>query len=521
VKQTLNAPLSSIFPDLPHWATVPAPILKDLRVVAVPAFWGIALLVLGTLFFRHPLGILGSTVDGIACSAIAALMAGQDFFYRTTSWSMALPVSRGRVWGQRIAIAGLAMLPVLVTAFVMDWFPLVYGTQFHANSTGWLRLVHLYLEPAITALCLAPWLTLLSRSALFGVVFSTGAMVLSFIFTSSLFEIIGISHPQEAAATFTQYAMPCIWIFGAVMGWRKFMTLEVIEPGAKTAKLTRTATTQRVRRTSATWQLFKKEIMLQRFPIALAAIAMGLAFVLKKEQTALWTLVYPAAIVIVIASVSCAEERQLGIAEWQVLLPVAFWRQWVMKFFVTYSLAAIVGVALPLILLRYKTNELRNLEGVDLLPLVTVFGASLLMFVVITMYVSSLCSSGIKAVMAATWVNVLAAYLIGQSFEAYVTFLWKQEYMTETWSAHDGVVRHTKTFFTPEGGDWWLDAHYLPFLISVIGLVALAMIFAMRNHQSAERGRARVLRQLFVFAVYQAVVMLSVFSFWNWYSWLH
>jgi hypothetical protein len=125
-----------------------------------------------------------------------------------------------------------------------------------------------------------------------------------------------------------------------------------------------------------------------------------------------------------------------------------------------------------------------------------------------------LSSSGIKAVMAGTLANILAAYLITQSFVAYATFLRKT-----------GVDAYAGEFSpdvqTSPPDEWWLDAHYSPFLISVFGLVALAMICAMRNHRSAERGRRRGLRQILAFAAYQAIVMLSVFIFWNWYSWLH
>ena len=69
--------------------------------------------------------------------------------------------------------------------------------------------------------------------------------------------------------------------------------------------------------------------------------------------------------------------------------------------------------------------------------------------------------------------------------------------------------------------EWWFDVRYWPFLLSILGLVAMAMIFAMRNHRSAERGNLRVVRQLLVFASCQAVVTLATYIFWSWYTWLY
>jgi hypothetical protein len=519
LKQTLNAPLSSIFPDLPHWAALPLPILKDIRVAAVPAIWGIAILVLGALFFRQPLGINGLTIHAIACSAIAALIAGHDFLYRTASWNMALPVSRGRVWRQRMMIAGMAMLPVIAVAFFMDWFPLFFSGSY-VIPMSWRRVGDLFIEPAITALCLAPWLTLVSRSPLFGTVFSTGAMVLVFIISASLFELFGVNEPQQAAATFAQYAMPCIWIFGVVMGWRKFMILEAIEGSAKAGTITRSATTQRVRRTSATWQLFKKEIMLQRFPLGLAALAIGLVFLLKNEHATLWTLVYPVALVVLMASVSSADERQLGTAEWQVVMPMGFWKQWLIKLSTTWTLAFVVGLMLPIAVLFYKTGELQKIENLDSLTAIPILAAGSFLFVAVTMYVSSLCDSGLKAVMAAMLVNVLAAYMIAQSFMGYTNFLWTSGFVTTTEKGqfvfHDGEMTRS-----PESTEWWTHVEYWPFLISILGAISLALFFAARNHRYAERGLGRVLRQLVGFAVYEFIILGSAFAFWNWYTWLH
>jgi hypothetical protein len=67
----------------------------------------------------------------------------------------------------------------------------------------------------------------------------------------------------------------------------------------------------------------------------------------------------------------------------------------------------------------------------------------------------------------------------------------------------------------------WLRTEYIPFLLSLAGLAALAFFLAMRNHRYAERGPRRLLRQITAFAAYEAVAAALITMFWNWYSWLH
>lgn len=524
MKQTLNAPITSILPDLPRWAALPLPVLKDVRVAAAPAICGIAAIVLATLFLRQPfsLGWTGVAIHSITCSAIAAMVFGQDFMYRTAAWSLALPIARTRVWRQRMLIAALAMLPVTILGFLVDWGMFAFGTNYHVEPNAWFNFGIALLEPALTALCMAPWLTLISRSPLFGTIFSIGTLYGVFIVSLALFRLLGFDEPEQTAGEFGMYAMPCIWIFGAVMGWRKFMTLEAIEGTAavSNSKATRARAAQPIRRGGAAWQLFKKEIMLQRVPLGLAALAMGLVFLLKNEQAELWTLVYPVALVVLMASVSSAEERQIGTAEWQVVLPMAFWKQWLMKFSVTWLLAFVVGLMLPIAVLFYKTGELQEIENLDSLTATPILAAGSFLFVAVTMYVSSLCNSGLKAVMAAMVVNVLVAYMLTQSFLGYTNFLWTSGAVTTTergqFVFHDGEMTRSL-----ESGEWWNHGEYWPFLISILGAIGLALLFAARNHRYVERGPGRVLRQVIGFAVYEFIVLGSAFTFWNWYIWLH
>jgi hypothetical protein len=511
VKQTVNAPVSSILPNFPHWISLPVSVSKDIRVAAAPAAWAIAILLLGALFLQQPLGFSGVAIHAVACSAIAAIVAGQDFLYRTASWNMALPTSRARIWRQRMLIAASAMLPVIACGFLVDWIPVFARQMFYVNWSSWRFIASSLFEPSVNALCLAPWLTLISRSPLFGTVFSIGTRFLLYVTTETLLRFAGLIEPEITADKFATYAMPFIWVAGAMLGWRKFMRLEVIEAWAgKAGTKAHSGAAQKLRRSSPTWQLFKKEMFVQRFPIALSVVAMGLVAFLTKEQTSLWTMVYPVALIVVIGSIASADERQMGTVEWQVLLPIAYWKQWIVKYFTTWGVAVVFGFILPLWIWSAKTGELRKAVGPDLMEIAPIFAAATFGVVTVTLYVSSLCNSGVRAVMASAVVNLFAAYLLIQSFEGYTNFLWKNGNVTEQ---GEFIFQNGDIANRPASIDWWLHAEYWPFLIAIFGAIGLAAIFSARNHRYSERGLGRILRQVAAFAVYEVLAFLTIFTF--------
>jgi hypothetical protein len=512
VKQARTGPIVIVLPD---WLRAPIGISKELHAVLPIALCGLlAMLLSPALSIGNTLFLLPYA---LTCCAIGAMAIGHDFAHGTFGTILALPVSRRRLWWNRIAVAAPSVVALAVAAFLI-------GCAAEIGSGLWGYLRYYLVTPIFGALCLAPWLTLISRSPLFGTIFSAAIPSLVWAIGEEIGSRFGFRPSAFTGEQFRTYVMPILWVIGAVLGWKKFMTLEVIEGAmcARAGKATRRGSRQGVRRSSVAWQLFKKEIMLQKFSLGLAAVTMGVTSLLNSDQTALWTLVYPMALVVVIGSLSCAEERQLGTAEWQTLLPVAAWKQWLIKFVTTFGLAAVVGVVLPLLLLGYKTNELHRLDEVQFRRALMVFAACLFMFTVVTMYVSSLCSSGLKAVMSAVWVNVLGAYLVTQLFLGYAQFLWRQDSVAESWFDGDAALALERTqgdeWWMHE--DWWLRWQFAPFLLSIFGVIGLAMVFAMRNQRSGERGAFRALRQVAAFAGFQAVAMLGAYIFWNWYAWL-
>jgi hypothetical protein len=467
----------------------------------------------------------------LACSGIGALAFGHDYIHRTLGSFLSLPIPRSKIWWMRLRISFLAMLPLafLQIACFNSLALWAFFSGIHVNMDRWYLVLRVQAQsaavPMLSGLFLAPWLTLVSRSPLFGTIVS---MILPFILgliSTSLLVASGFDQQETPWQPLRLIPMIVLSIVFGILGWRKFKSLEVIdgEIGAAARCSTRGLRADQIRRQSPMLQLFRKNLMLLRMPILLAVLGMLLTLFLNEGQAALWTLVYPAAIVVLIGAVSSADERQLGVAEWQTLIPVAFWKQWTIKFFVTWLSALVAGVILPLLILYLRTDELKKVSS-DFLQVGGVFVVASLGFITITLYVSSLCNSGLKALIAAILVNIGVAYMMIQFFDAYSTLLWNNGIVgsREIMERLPDGSRMQRTLAVPvEKGDWWNYWQYSPFVLAIIGFVLLGFFLAMRNHRYAERGPGRLLRQITAFAAYEAGAAALITIFWNWYSWLH
>ncbi len=494
--------LSIVIP-LPGWLRAPAGVEKDLRVLAPFAFGGFAIMALlrlipgefgsaGLFLFPYP----------IICSALGSVAVGHDFTHRTVGWMLAMPVNRTKVWRQRLLLALILMLPMAFLTFGLLWMPrLFHGDWMESRWILWRPIMTYIGTPLLGGLCLAPWLTLISRSPMFGTIFSMG---LPFAL-SAILERFG--KPE-----LIEFVMPLVWIAGLILGSRKFLTLEAIESVPRVHVDTRQASAQRFRRRGAIWHLFQKELLMQRLPMTLALISIGFALLLKEEQVQAWSFVYPvypAALILLVASIASADERQMGTAEWQVLLPIAYWKQWLMKFTVIWGMALVAGLVIPMAVLVFKTGEWK-IGTHNLMDLAPILVCASFVLVVITLYISSLCNSGLKAMLAAMFVVASISVTIVTSFNAYVRSVVGEA----NWAHGSWQLRLFENDSWSGWGSWLLS-------ITLIGLISLALKFSMQNHQYAERGRRRILRQVMMFIAYQGIVIVSVFTAWNWYTWLN
>ena len=473
----------SISIPLPECLRVPIDFGKDLQVLLPITVWGLVVMLLAVRWG----GAIHQVAYVISCSALGAIAAGHDYTYRTAGWMFSLPFNRAKIWNRRLLLVAALILPMAFLNFIL----IALSNLFGGESTSppiYLEALALYIfAPAFGGLCLAPWLTLISRSPMFGTVFSVGApyAVLALL---ARFEKLDLLYA----------VISVLWISGLILGARKFRTLEIIDSAITNTITLPRASAKSFRRRSRIVQLFKKELMLQRLPISLAFLCIFFALLLKSDYAQLWTLAYPVALILLIASIASADERQMGTAEWQIQVPVAFWKQWLIKFTVVWGLAFVVGLVLPIAVLLFKSNEIKNLSLNNGLLTVPLFLSASFLTVVITLYISSLCNSGLKALLTALVVNSLVAVAISRMYD----FVDHYIRMRRTWSLR----------FPGDTYHW----EYGLFLIALLGFVALAFHFSLNNHRYAERGPRRVFQQVATFAAYQTIATICLLTIFGW-----
>jgi hypothetical protein len=249
------------------------------------------------------------------------------------------------------------------------------------------------------------------------------------------------------------------------------------------------------RRQGPVWLLVKKELHLQQMTFVIAAlyiVCWAAAALMERfvpefpVDFPLWpvTILYFALLSLVIGSLASAEERQFGTLEWQVLLPMPMWRQWMLKVAVVIGLAFVLGVVVPIALSYVHVSEYMRVQGAALWH-DKWFLAHMTVTVVLMMscglYLSSLSTSGVHALV----LSIPVAFA-GTSFLPYAG----------TWAARLAWAL-MKPGAIPRGSQWRPPAlllfvsDYL-WLAGAAGLVVLLLGFALHNHRSAERSVRRI-----------------------------
>jgi hypothetical protein len=199
---------------------------------------------------------------------------------------------------------------------------------------------------------------------------------------------------------------------GVFLGWRAFQRLEAIDGGSELGwwRWRRADTATRLpldaRRFHPLWLLVRKELELQRMTLVVAgAYLVGvmiliLARPVPDEVAEGMTLLYVAFLPCMPGALASAEEHQLGTIEWQMTLPVASWKQWIIKVGVVLGVAGALALGLP--------------GALGLLPdrvLLARLGVAVLMLVAGSLYVSSASDSSLWALLTAIFAMVVAAAL--------------------------------------------------------------------------------------------------------------
>jgi hypothetical protein len=427
-----------------------------------------ALIVMVYLGNRRPGGLLVYLLGSLA---LASWSIGHEYSHRTLPILLSLPLSRPRLLLTKLAV--VIPLLVMLSALALTLLPSsarVLGRQEFPTLVGALAVV--------CALILAPLITMLCRSPIAGVVFAAGITGwVNLLAQIAALAVYGSAEPlierHQFAMNLSLWGFASVAALGAVAGWLAFMQLEAIDglPDVHWPHgWRRTAVAVPVaRRRNPFWLLVLKELRLQQMTFIVSGlfVAGGIALsmlssVVPEFKGSPEPMVALNGLMLawLAGSLASAEERHLGTLEWQLLLPVAAWQQWIVKAGVTLGLALLLAIGLPMLL---------AIDGPQLNP---VYAGLIVVLVTASLYVSSLCSSGLRTLTVSGPAILLVFFPLGRFGRPADTLLM---------SSFEGLL--------------------------LASLLVLALRFAFENHRSAERNFKRVGLQLLGMAAVLALIV--------------
>jgi hypothetical protein len=458
-------------------------IRKELRALA-PAWLATVTAMVAAEYSHASLRPMSVPIYFIGGVAIGAQVFGREYADRTLSMLLAQPVRRERILFVKLGVLAACLAALAVIAAATLPFPRV-ALPFRTAAI---------LFPVLAGLCVAPWLTLVSRSAIGGAVFPVAiAGIVLLVSQWVSVKVYGSTREADTLRLAINWWM--LWgvsAAGALLTWRTFLRLEAIDGSAGTAAADRprVAVADTRTRRHPVWLLVRKELRLHRLPFTIAGLYTAgyfLAYAMNRvgasfddDGLVMLTTIYGGLLALLIGSLASAEERQLGTLEWQALLPMPAWRQWAVKAGTVIGLALALGVVLPwlLVVIFPPSNAVWNAAHdpvrfflqTPLIVLVVVFAT-------LGLYLSTLCRSGMWALIISMPV-VMAGAIVIQSVaypieRALYRAVGRWPMRSPSYLTKDDAVG-----------------------VLVGGLVALAIYLALQNHRSAEHGVRRAVPQI-------------------------
>jgi ABC-type transport system involved in multi-copper enzyme maturation permease subunit len=339
---------------------------------------------------RHPPPFSAETsgvlVYFATASALGALAVGHEYSGRTLAATLAQPVTRARILLTKYGVLAVLLLGLMGVNRWADLHP-AKTDYLYDNCIG-----------PLLGLCLAPWLSMVSRSALAGGVLGVVLVFIALLVTES----IGLES--------TEFFWPIggMAAAGFWLSWRTFLRLEVIEGSEARPALPEMRRPARAARPGLRRRrlelMVHKELRLQR----LTFVCAGLYLAVWSARVA-WRWISPdhaafgppvhtvntlfmVLVALTAGAQPLAAERQFGTTEWPHLLPGAEWRIWALKVGIAIGLAIALGIGLPTVLAAMQPAHDDAARGGEVLVavLLTVTGV----------YVSTLATSGVRALLA-------------------------------------------------------------------------------------------------------------------------
>lgn len=414
-------------------------IRKEVRAL-LPTWLGAMCAVLAAPLLRGTdLFGVAALASGFCIVALGAQSFGHEYTHRTLPLLLSQPVSRRRVYLAKIGV----LSPMILTAVLFGWMA---GVDDFWRRPPHVELSLLFLA-ATGGLAVAPWLTLLSRGTLPGLVFTMsvpGLLLLGGTVVGAL--VYGAGHVLEVNAfvsRFLWWAMASVAILSAAAAWVAFSRVEAADgtgeqvaiPSlrARGADASR-ASAPGMRRRNPWIALVSKELRLQQMTfvvsaiyvcgwIGMAALQRWLSGTVHESPITAVSALYAVVLAMLIGALASAEERQFGTHAANLLLPVSTWKGWMLKAGVSLALTLVLGIVVPSVLLFAGWRVFGWHIGLSAFALA---GAvpTVTIAVVCGLYVSSFSGSGVRATVmsfpymfsAAAWILLVQSFVLRVSY---------------------------------------------------------------------------------------------------------
>ena len=318
------------------------------------------------LFDTNSRQVMSYSVYVFGCALLGSVIVGQEFQHRTMGLLLSQPVSRQRLWSEKMFVLGVALLGLLMWLAIIWPMRIGFVSFKIRHSQELLRALVQYGFPPLLGFCTGPVLTLLVRITIAG-------MALTFLCPVALLILSHWLRPQFFVSQYDPRILPdyLVPIFGLYaftlfwLGYRRFQRLEDIHAQEQEVSLPAWVTQPFVSLT-ARWlparggvltQLIRKELRLHlpAFMVAGMGVILWLvmlAFIsicpsMDRDFLKLLTGSLCLVIPVIVGIVSTAEERGFGLLDWHLTLPVSARRQWFIKVLVALGVNLLLGVLLP------------------------------------------------------------------------------------------------------------------------------------------------------------------------------
>jgi hypothetical protein len=280
---------------------------------------------------------------------LAASSFGSEWTCGTLPLLLAQPVRRADLWLYKSAVLAV-LLAVITVAFTL--------CTFHPTHQFPLLIL-----AALAAFGITPWLTLLFRD---GLIATAVTLLVEWVILGLAMQMFRwrVLVPEERLLSGTRYTAAAIAVVlcsatGWVAGYRSLQHWQAVPRRRGFGGWTRSPSASgRYIPRSAFASLLFKELRLQRFSLVLMG-CFGVTFALVlcgyihandplQSLNKFYSFVFP----VCVGAVTISRERQLGLLEGQLALPVSALRQWTMKMAVCFAVSLFGGIVVPWVLLR-------------------------------------------------------------------------------------------------------------------------------------------------------------------------